>query len=175
MIPHREREAATLLPAPLLRLHRHSRANLLVLGGTQARRLAVARAFHRRSPLAGEPMSAIDCEREEARLVRALERWLLACAAPEPQPDDPRERVRVLYLDRVSALSGVAQRLLLMVAHRMHGDADTGRSPGPARLMAGDRHDLLRATETGRFSAALADLLDKIRVDLGRRRSRGAA
>lgn len=175
MTLHGEREAATPLPAPLLRLHRNSCANLLVLGGTQARRIAVARAFHRRSPLAGEAMAAIDCARDEARLVRTLERWLLAGAAPEPQPGDPRERARVLYLDQVSALSAVAQRLLLMVAHRMYGAADAARAPGPARLMAGDRHDLLRATQTGRFSAALADLLDKIRVDLGHRRSRGVA
>ena len=175
MTQAREREAATPLPAPLLRLHRHSRANLLVLGGTPAERLAVARAFHRRSPLAAETMAAIDCEREESRLVRALERWLLVGAAPEPQPGDVRERAGVLYLEQVSALSAVAQRLLLMIANRMHGDADAGRAPGPARLMAGDRHDLLRAAETGRFSAALADLLDKIRVDLGRGRSRGVA
>jgi len=171
----REREAATPLPAPLLRLHRHSRANVLVLGGTPADRLVVARAFHQRSPLAGEPISALDCERDEPRLVRALERWLLVGAAPEPQPDDLAERAGVVFLDHVSALSATAQRLLLMVANGMHGDTDGVRTPGPSRLMAGDRGDLARASETGRFSAALADLLDKIRIDLGGHRSRGVA
>jgi hypothetical protein len=41
--------------------------------------------------------------------------------------------------------------------------------------MAGDRCRLLRAAESGRFSGALVDHLDKIRVELGLRRSRGAA
>lgn len=169
------REAGLGLPAPLLRLHRHSRANLLVTGGTRARRLAVVRAFHQRGPYAHEPFVAIDCARDEARLARTLEQWLLA-TGPQAAGDGATsaERIGVLYLESIAELSAGTQRLLLVLAHRLQGQADS-RPPGPARLMAGDRGDLVRAAESGRFSRALADHLDKIRVNLGRRRSRGAA
>lgn len=168
----RARGAASGLPAPLLRLHRHGRANVLVLGGTRASRLAVAREFHRHSPLAREPFVPLDCARDEPYLGRALEGWLLAAPPAEPAV---RDRVGVLYLESVSLLSGTTQRLLLMLAHRLQGQAADPAGSAPSRLMAGERTDLVRASETGRFSGALLDHLDKIRVELGCRRTRGVA
>ena len=169
------RGAVAGLPAPLLRLHRHSRANVLVLGGTRTRRLAIARALHLRGPLAREAFLAVDCARDEARLARALENWLLAASNVEGGEPDPAGQAGTLFLDSVAELSSATQRLLLMLAHRLQGQpADTAVN-GPARLMAGERAGLVRAAERGRFSGALLDHLDKIRVDLGHRRSRGVA
>jgi DNA-binding NtrC family response regulator len=145
------------------------------MGGTRARRLAVVRAFHHRSPLAGEPLVALDCAKDEPRLARTLERWLLASSSPSADGNELKEPIGVLYLDSIAELSPATQRLLLMFAHRLQGGQSDTRPPGPARLMAGDRTNLIRAAEAGRFSRALVDHLDKIRVELGQRRSLGAA
>jgi DNA-binding NtrC family response regulator len=163
------------LPASLIRLHRNSRANLLVTGGSRAQRLAIVHEFHRASPLAGESFVAIDCARDEAALARSLEQWLLASAAPGDGDDGGQQGGGVLYLDSIAALSTTSQRLLLMIAHRLQGHAADVAHIGPRRLMAGDPHQLARAAQAGRFSSALFDHLDKIRVELGRRLSRGVA
>lgn len=173
--PGTARGADVAPPASLLRLHRHSRANLLVMGGTRARRLAIVHEFHRASPLARAPFVAIDCTKDETPLARSLEQWLLASRGPLDGDDGAPQRIGVLYLDCISALTPTSQRLLLMIAHRLQGQEAEGTSTGPRRLMAGDPHRIVRAAETGRFSGALLDHLDKIRVELGRQRSRGAA
>lgn len=175
MIAELARGAAPGLPAPLLHLYRNSRANLLVMGGSRAGRLEVVHEIHRCSPLSGEPLLALDCAKDEPRLARALERWLLGSRTPLTDDHEMRERVGVLYLDSIAGLSMGTQRLLLMIAHRLQGQQADARLPGPVRLMAGDRVNLIKAAEAGRFSGSLVDHLDKIRVDLGRRRSRGAA
>lgn len=167
------RGAAIGLPASLLKLHRHGLSNLLVTGGTHDERLTIARRFHRASPLAHEPFLALDCSRDEARLVRALEAWLLEPGLPPCA--ESTVGASVLYLDPISALSHGTQRMLLMLAHRMQG-ADGPPSPtGPKRLMAGDRAHLARGAHADTMCAALVDHLDKIRIELTVARKRGVA
>ena len=168
------RGAAARPPARLLRLHRHSLSNLLVLGGSGEQRLAVARAFHRASPLGRGAFVAVDCERDEVRLCRALQSWLV----PEcGQPGAPSGlECGTLYLDPVGSLSATAQGLLLAFARRMQGGPlEACPGPGPLRLAAGNAEDLDDAVDERRFSGALYDSLDKIRVAVGRLRGRGAA
>ncbi len=170
------RGAAARPPASLLRLHRHSLSNLLVLGGTETQRLDVARAFHRTSPVCGGPFVAIDCARDQARLGRALQLWQLPDAAPSAvNPLSECER-GTLFLDSIECLSAETQRLLLALVRRLEAArTDSPSPPGPLRLAAGSTDDLAEAVEQRRFSAALYDCLDKIRVGLGRVPWRGAA
>lgn len=174
MTRRRGRGVTARPPARLLRLHRHSLANLVVLGGTEAERLAVAQAFHRASPLRCGAFLALDCAREESRLYRALQSWL----APEGAPAGTQETVDcgTLFLDAVGCLSDPTQRLLLVLARRMQcGPLESRTGPGPARLAVGSAEDLDEAVEERRFSGALYDCLDKIRVGLGQVARRGAA
>lgn len=166
------RGAAAGLPASLLRLHRHGRSNVLVTGGTRAQRLLVVREFHRASPICREPIVMMDCLKDERALAESLEQWLLAGSASDPSESSP---VGTLYLDSITSLDAVSQRMLLMLAHRLQGVERGERTPGPQRIMAGDRSRLVRAARTGRLSATLLDHLDKVRVELALRRSRGAA
>ncbi|MFN8588282.1 MAG: hypothetical protein U0704_10840 [Candidatus Eisenbacteria bacterium] len=165
------RGAAVGLPASLLRLHRHGRANLLVTGGGAEQRLAVAQAFHRCSPIAREAFVFLDGARDEAQLEVLLQSWLLVSA----RADGAGARIGTLYVDSLGALSSTAQRSLLLVARRLDGRLELAPHDGPARLMAGDRTHLVRASHDGRVSDALLDHLDKIRVELDLTRSRGVA
>lgn len=165
------RGAAVGLPASLLRLHRHGRANLLVTGGSAEQRWHVAHTLHRRSPLAHERFVAFDCVRDDSRIQALLQSWLLTCSRPEGSI----ERVGVLFLDSIGDLPEPAQRSLLLVARRLDSSATEARDDGPLRLMAGDRFELERAVAAGRFSPALLDHLDKIRVALDLTWTRGAA
>jgi len=168
------RGASARPPAQLLRLHRHSLSNLVVQGGTEAERLAIARAFHRASPLRRGAFLAIDCARDQPRLHRALQSWLAPEGAP-PGPQEDRE-CGTLFLDSVACLSPETQRLLLVLACRMQsGPQESRTGPGPFRLSVGSAESLGEAVEERRFSGALYDLLDKIRIDLGQMPRRGAA
>lgn len=169
------REAAARPPAQLLRLHRHSLATVLVQGGTDRQRVDAAFAFHDASPLRGAPFLALDCSRDGARLSAALESWLV-CDGDSGVIDPLRESDGgTLFLDDVHALDGAAQRLLLILVRRMDGRQVDQPNPGPARLAVGSADDLAEAVRQSRFSAALLDSLDKVRVDLGRVGRRGAA
>jgi len=162
-------------PAHLLRLHRHSLACVLVQGGTDRQRAETASAFHDASPLRSSPFLVLDCARDEARLSQALQAWLIS--ENDLTPVDPLRESDggTLFLDEISSLEVSTQRLLLMLARRLDGgSASDFRSAGPARLAAGSSEDLGEAVAQNRFSGALLDSLDKIRVDLGRR-ERGAA
>jgi len=172
----RARGATAMPPAQLLRLHRHSRSNLLVLGGSETQRVAAARAFHRTSPSGAGPFLFVNCAREEWRLRRALECWLLPDEA-QPDSNPLRESEHgTLYLESVGRLSAPTQRLLLALTLRLQASPMGGPgAPGPYRLAVGDPGDLAEAVEDGHFSGALLDSLDKIRVVLGRAGRRGAA
>jgi DNA-binding NtrC family response regulator len=147
-----------------------------VLGGADEQRLEIARAFHLSSPLRRGPFHVLDCAREEALLARALQTWLIPGTTRPGSAPLHEVECGTLYLDAVECLSAPTQRLLLALARRLHGAADEPRSEsGPVRLAVGSAEDLDEAAEQRRFSGALLDCLDKIRVDLGRVASRGAA
>ena len=139
-------------------------------------RLAVARAFHEASPIGREPFLALDCAREEARLWQALHVWLDHGGADSGGNPLIGCGPGTLYLDEVACLSAATQRLLLVFARSLAGRAaGTGPAGGPTRLAAGGSADLAEAVAERRFSRDLYDGLDKIRVQLGRPRRRGAA
>ncbi len=160
-------EVCTGPPAGLLRLHRHSRVSIVVLGGTSAGRAEIARAFHRASPLATRPFLALDCGEDEQALRRALQRWLAPADVQEGAELLPGLDGGMLFLDRGDCLLDSSQRLLLMLARRLQDEmwqVPSGR-PGPARLAVGSQKDLAGLEERG-FSRELIDCLDKIRVEL---------
>jgi DNA-binding NtrC family response regulator len=154
-------------PDHLLELHQHSLANLVVFGGTERQRLAVARAFHRSSPLRQGPFLHLDCSRDELALRRALQQWLVPSGA---QPGiNPLAAVAggTLYLDLIGRLPVTDQRWLLMLAGQLQSDSSYPLAgPGPSRLAVGNPSDLARVVEQGGFSRDLLDCLDKIRVEL---------
>jgi DNA-binding NtrC family response regulator len=170
------REAAARPPAQLLRLHRRSLATVLVQGGTDRQRADAAFAFHDASPLRGAPFLVFDCARDDARLSHALESWLICDGEPDGVDPLRESDGGTLFLDEIHALDRTTQRLLQMLVRRMDaGRANDRRVAGPARLAAGSSEDLDEAVRQNRFSGALLDSLDKVRVDLGRVGSRGAA
>ena len=74
------------------------------------------------------------------------------------------------------SLSPETQRLLLLLACRMQcGPLESRTGPGPFRLTVGSPEDLGEAVEERRFSGALYDFLDKIRIELAQVPKRGAA
>ncbi len=162
--------------AHLLRLHRHSLINLLVLGGTAEDRERVAMQFHGESPLRTGPFLALDCEKEQGHLATSLQFWL--ARSSRAARDNPlRAAARgTLFLNSIECLSRSTQRLLLMFADR---SASARQDPGDAdwagRLTVGSAEDLAIAVADDRFLAALYDHLDKIRVELGPARQEGAA
>ncbi len=170
------REAAARPPAQLLRLHRHSLATVLVQGGTDRQRVDAAFAFHDTSPLRGAPFLALDCGRDETRLQHALQSWLIFDGEPDVADALRKSDGGTLFLDEIHTLDPSTQKLLLILVRRMDGGRAGDRLfAGPARLAAGSPEDLKEAVRQNRFSGALLDSLDKIRVELGRIGSRGAA
>lgn len=156
-----------LPPTRLIRLHRHSLTNVLVVGGTAQRRDQVARAFHQESPLRAGPFVSVDCTSEEDRLRSALQGWTSApSTASDVNPYRAAEQ-GTLYLDPVEQLSPDTQRLLLALARRLHGEPVGGdETPCAGRLVTGNPMGLAEAVSAGRFMAALYDALDKVRVEL---------
>ena len=138
----------------------------MVLGGTSAARTAIARAFHRASPLSRGPFLSLDCARDEPVLWRALQQWLMPAGAHAEA--DPLGAIRggMLFLDHVESLAPRSQRLLLMLSRRLQDEPGMATAwPAPARLAAGSAEDL--SGTAGRwFSRDLFDCLDKIRVEL---------
>jgi DNA-binding NtrC family response regulator len=172
----RRARGAFALPASLLRLHRRSRSNLLVLGGDRTQRLAVARAFHAAGDLRARPFLPLDCEHAQEALLRALQLWLISDGGhPGVNPLRASEG-GTLYLDDVASLAPSAQRLLGVLVRRIAGaPAEEAPSAAPARLVAGAGEHLLRAVKDRRFDAGLFDGLDKVRVELHRPDVRGVA
>ena len=165
--------------AQLIRLHRHSLANLLVLGGTPEERAGVARGFHQESPLRAGPIVEIDCRNDEDRLRSSLESWL-ACTSRARAEHPMWSAARgTLFLDSIDSLSELTQRLLLTFAERFAPGRDDGQETDGrewvGRLSAGSPEDPAVAVAEGRFLEALYDHLDKIRVDLGPVRHVGVA
>lgn len=155
--------AAARPPACLLRLHRHSLASILVIGGTASEREAMARAFHRASPIRDRPFMALDCGRDEAMLRSALQGWLLpGGGVPHPLGD---VEGGTLFLERIERLSPLTQQQLLVLAHHLRSGLERG-SNLPARLAAGCGTSLLDAPRPA-IARELLDCLDKIRVELG--------
>jgi DNA-binding NtrC family response regulator len=152
--------------AEVVRPHRDSLTNVLVVGGTAERREQVARAFHMESPLRSGAFVRVDCAREESRLRSALREWTGAAPASELNPLRAAER-GTLFLDAVEHLSADSQGLLLAFARRLQSEAHGTEEPqGAGRLVTGNPTGLAPAVSEGRFLAALLDALDKVRVQL---------
>ena len=173
MMRSKQRGAAATPPARLLRLHRHSLVSVLVTGGCEREREAMACAFHRASPLRDRTFMTLDCGRDEPTLRRALQGWLLpALAATNPNPLRDVEG-GTLFLDRLEQLSKPAQQQLLVLARHIRGGSETA-SNLPARLAAGSAAPLRDDSPEG-IAPELLDCLDKIRVEVGAVPRRGAA
>jgi DNA-binding NtrC family response regulator len=158
-------DASAAPPAPLIRLHRHSLTNVMVIGGTAARRNEVARSFHRESPLRGAAFVAVDAASEGEKLHQALDAWAGASAATE-HPLVGAEH-GTLFIDHVDRLSTDDQALLLTLGRRLLGEPGAKSEVAcPGRVVVGNPRPLARAVEEGRFLETLYDALDKVRVEL---------
>jgi len=150
----------------LIRLHRHSLFHLLLQGGTREERERIARAFHRGSPLSSGPFVRIEATRDEERIRCALEHALSAVSCERPDNPLRDSEGGTLFLDEVALLAPATQRILLRF---LRGYPGAGLVTGPCfgRLAVGSAEPLEAAAAAGRFDAALFDILDKIRVELG--------
>lgn len=163
--------ASALATRPGARL-RLSLAHLLVIGGSAAERLRIARLVHDESALRLGPFIALDCAREEPKLQNALSDWL--GTAPAAHPLWSAERGS-LFLDSIGEISQETQVQLLAFASRELSSVPAPERRGAARLMVGSDEDLWDLVAQGQFLAQLADVLDKIRVDLDVRLKKGTA
>jgi DNA-binding NtrC family response regulator len=161
--------ASSAPPAPhagLLRLHRRSLINVLVMGSSQAEREDVARAFHRESPLRSGPFVRVDCVLDEERFCRGLQMWMSGVF------DSSNSSLLVasrgtLYLENIETLSSRAQRLLLTFVSHYTGPRQwsDGVNWG-GRLVVGSEVHLGDQVIEARFLEPLYDCLDKARIEL---------
>jgi DNA-binding NtrC family response regulator len=150
-------------------------SHLLLVGGSRAERWRVARAIHGESALRLGPFVALDCATQEGTLCVALRHWLdLAGCARAAHPLWAAER-GTLFLDSVGQLSSATQQQLLAFAARDLPGAPGGGPRGVGRLAVGCDEDPWDLVSQHRFLAPLADVLDKIRVELDSRRQGGTA
>lgn len=166
--PERQASAG---PAPeqLIRLHRHSLINVLVLYGSAAEREQIARVFHRESPVRGGPFVKVDASREEELLGSALRAWI----SGERRESGPNPLLGAgrgtLFLDSIVALPIETQRVLLEFCTHCRGTLDsTEPEAWDGRLVVGDAEDPGSAVSSGRFLLELYDCVNKIRIELDR-------
>jgi transcriptional regulator of acetoin/glycerol metabolism len=137
------------------------------VGGNEALREQVARAFHRESPLGGGAFAIVNCAREEDRLRAALQDWTEGGGEQGVNPLQVAEQ-GTLYLDMVEELEIDTQRLLLALARQIQGVPAIGAQAARAgRLVVGNPRGLADLAADGRFMPALYDALDQVRVELG--------
>ncbi len=140
-------------------------APILVTGGTAADREAIARAFHRASPLRERGFLSLDCAADEPVLRSALHCWLLRTeSARQANPLEPVAG-GTLFLDRLEGLSEDGQRELLLLLRQI-GGAGEPESGLPARVAVGCAAVLAGDSPIG-VRPELLDCLDKIRVSAG--------
>jgi DNA-binding NtrC family response regulator len=158
------RGANTAWPsAHFFELHRNALTSVFILGGSPEDRAQLARAFHRESPHHAGAFVRFDCDRDEPRLVQALQEILSAAGASENNPIR-RATGGTLFLDPIASLSLAAQRLLLELISRTEG---TSAGLCRWRLVTGSREELAPDVAAGSFLASLYDGLDKLRIQLG--------
>lgn len=154
----------------LLRLHRRSLTNLLVLGGTRPHRTEVALEFHRQSPLRLGPFVVLYGERDDERLSRALASRLRA--RWEHTASDPLLAAEggTLFFDSFERFSTPTQRLLLDFVRTATPSPSAPDGNWAGRLAAGSDFDLSlplpRSEGDPSPLVELFDCLDKIRIDL---------
>ena len=85
-------------------------------------------------------------------------------------PEDPllASEHGTFFLDAVGRLSRDTQRMLLTCLVSCMNVPEEHDRPWVGRVVAGNGEHLMLAIEDGRFSEALFDSLDKVRVELGR-------
>jgi sigma-54 dependent transcriptional regulator, acetoin dehydrogenase operon transcriptional activator AcoR len=154
-------------PAQLIRLHRHSLVNVLVVHGTPAEREQIARVFHRESPVRNGPFVRADCTRDEGLLQAALRAWV-AGESREPGANTLLGAGRgTLFLDSVLTLPLQTQHLLLEFATRCVGSEERlGPVAWAGRLVVGSPEDPGDAVAAGTFLVELYDCVNKVRIDL---------
>jgi DNA-binding NtrC family response regulator len=163
------RASAGPAPEQLIRLHRHSLINVLVLYGSPAEREQIARVFHRESPVRSGPFVRVDCAREEETLKSALRAWVTG-ESREPGDDPLLGAGRgTLFLDSVTRLTLETQRLLLEFCTRILGDVEArGSDAWDGRLVVGSQDDPGEAVTNQRFLLELYDCVNKVRIELDR-------
>lgn len=154
-------------PARLVRLHRRNLTNVLVMGGTADQRIQVAYAFHREGPVRRGPFVCVDGEQDEQRLRLSLQS-LMSSIEPDLQTDTMRSAEHgTFFVDAVGSLSKDTQRILLAcLLSCVNVPLEDHDKPWSGRLIAGNSEHLSFAVADGRFSPALFDSLDKVRVEL---------
>src|SRR5262245_26784104 len=126
-------DASAVPSAQLIRLHRHSLTNVVVVGGTATRRNEVARSFHRESPLRNAAFVVVDAATDDDRLRRSLAAW----TGVPGDGEHPYAAAAhgTLFIDHADRMSAETQRLLLALGRRLLGEPAQGREvPCPGRI-----------------------------------------
>jgi DNA-binding NtrC family response regulator len=166
-------QACAVSRADLKRLQRDSMSHLLLVGGRAGDRRALALSFHRASAFRQGSFVSLHCETQPDTLRDMLQHFLSGMgAAPNPLW---AARRGMLYLESVGCLSRGSQRLLLAFIHASSAQDSFRTDAWSGRLAAGTDDDLWDLVAEGTFQGALADGLDKIRVDLDPRKKGGVA
>ena len=106
-------------PARLLRLHRHSLVNVLVVGGSPEQRVQVAYTFHKESVMKSGPFVCLDGNHDHDRLRRALQFWTLRLG--EPSATDP---IRAAQRGTVTNLQATSDSYQWSANHDPDTDSD---------------------------------------------------
>jgi DNA-binding NtrC family response regulator len=155
--------------------HHHSLSHVLIVGGTAAERERMALAVHAESGFRSGPFVAVNCATDEPTLRIALRHWLTTTGRPASvNPLWPAER-GTLYLESVEALALETQRQLLTIAKKDFALPSECGTRRVGRLVVGSHQDPWNLVAEDRFLGRLADVLDKIRVELDPRSQGGAA
>lgn len=154
------------LPRRLLRLHRHSRVNVLLIGGRDEEREHLARLFHAESVVREGAFRRVDCRAEGQAFTHALRQW--SSARPPTGATNPLRATEhgTLFLDHLEALPEAGQHLLLPLARSPLPSEPPSRPLWSGRLIAGSAEGLASASAEGRFLPALYDVVDKIQIRL---------
>jgi DNA-binding NtrC family response regulator len=111
------------------------------------------------------PFVHVDGFRDRRALSPVLETWLSA-AGPDSGPDPLKAAEHgTLFLDSVECLPRSTQEMLLTLLRR-RDSSWAEEQTWVGRLVVGNERVLSAAVAERRFSAALYDLLDKVRVEL---------
>lgn len=146
-------------------------ANVLVVGGAPLDRLEVAQEFHREGTWRSGSLVAVDASRDASLLHDALQAWLAGNVLDSNRDLLRRADRGTLFLDRIECLPPATQQLLLVLIRCRDGhEGDLDRQARwLGRIVTGSSGPLVDAVNEGRFSRALEDALDKVRVPVGGR------
>ncbi|NOT34387.1 MAG: sigma 54-interacting transcriptional regulator, partial [Candidatus Eisenbacteria bacterium] len=155
-------------PAELILRCRHTLLPVIVIGGSDADREAIARAFHRHSPMRGGPFVRLDAVLEDAEIRALAEHWIVSGVDVVSAQLLVAAHRGTLFVDRITRLSETAERMLYAALRNEVADPlAAGIEPQIGRLIVGSACEPWSFAAPRSIREKLYDYLDKIRVHAG--------